>query len=152
MSAHPRRRRDPTYAPGWPALENISGELRFIRNRMEIANASGQVMGARGCLTSMASCRTLNTAAAICRSTARPAGPLQAFCSICAPPHRPRAGRADPRRKTQGAGALKLKLDIPLAHADATQVSGEYQFLRNGVRLVGYAVPPLSEVSGVLRF
>lgn len=140
------------YAPGWPALENISGELRFIRNRMEIANASGQVMGARlfnvnGVLPD------IEHSSSHLQIEGQASGPTQAFLQyLRATPIDRVLGGLTRAAQTQGAGALKLKLDIPLAHADATQVSGEYQFLRNGVRLVGYAVPPLSEVSGVLRF
>ena len=71
--------------PGWPALENISGELRFIRNRMEIANASGQVMGARlfnvnGVLPD------IEHSSSHLQIDGQASGPTRVFCSICAPP------------------------------------------------------------------
>ena len=56
------------------------------------------------------------------------------------------------RAANPGRGALKLKAGYSAGACRCHQVSGEYQFLRNGVRLVVMQVPPLSEVSGVLRF
>lgn len=140
------------YAPGWPALENIHGELRFIRNRMEIVNASGQAMGARlfnvnGVLPD------IEHASSHLRIEGQASGPTAAFVQyLRATPVDRALGGLTRAARTQGDGALRLKLDIPLANADATRVDGEYQFRRNAITLTDYAIPPLSEVSGTLRF
>ena len=39
------------YAPGWPALEEISGTLRVQGPRLAVAVDSGRVFGARGAAT-----------------------------------------------------------------------------------------------------
>lgn len=140
------------YAPGWPALEQIDGELLFLGNRMEIRQASGRVMGAQlhavnGVLPD------IEHASSHLQVEGQARGPTLAFIQFlrASPIDRLLGGLASAARP-QGNGELSLKLDIPLNDANATQVKGEYRFARNAITFADYAIPPLTEVSGPLQF
>ena len=107
------------YAPGWPRIQDIDGELIFERERMEITARSGTILGAR-----LANVRVEHPEArarprAHLLVSGQAEGPSAEFLEfIAASPLRDKAGAFAAGMKAAGRGRLRLKLDLPLADLD----------------------------------
>ena len=139
------------YAPGWPAIDKIDGELRFLNEKMEIDAPRAEVFG-----VALGPVRVgipdLGAHAPHLTVDGQAAGQTADFVRYL------RASRLNAilggfpdRIRAGGSGKLALKLDIPLAHAVDTRVEGGYRFVDNRLEL-GRGIPPLARVSGELRF
>ncbi len=79
-------------------------------------------------------------------------GAVQGFLRyMAASPVREWTAHVADNARAQGNGELKLKLDMPLANADATRVDGSFRFPGNDVML-NAQMPQLGGASGVIAF
>lgn len=138
------------YAPGWPRIEGISGELLFEGAGMRIKANRGRIFGATlADVTAVLPDFESNDVLTV-RGTA--SGPTQDFLRFIA--ESPVAASinhfTDPFR-VEGAGSLDLQLVLPLAKIEASRVKGEYQFARNALQ-VDPALPVFTEAGGRVAF
>ena len=138
------------YAPGWPKIEGISGELLFEGAGMRIKANRGRIFGAElkdvtAVLPDFESDDVLTV-----RGTA--SGPTQDFLRFIA--ESPVAASinhfTDPFR-VEGSGSLDLHLVLPLAKIETSRVKGEYQFAHNALR-VAPSLPAFTEAAGRVAF
>ena len=138
------------YAPGWPRVEDIVGELSFERDRLEIVGRSGSILGTQlsNVRVSMPSLRSAERHVVLSGQadghTAQFLGFLQS-----SPLRQAAAFAAD--MKAAGRGKLRVKLDLPLAAPPRTRVTGEYDFAANQVTVLPW-LPPLEGASGRVGF
>jgi len=139
------------FAPGWPELTKIGGELLFEGRRMLITANQGGVYGVtvRGATAAIADLGSDDPLLAI---NGRAAGPTADFLRYIV--SSPVAGWIDhftDAMRASGNGTLQLGLQIPLARADKSSAQGEYVIADNRIE-VAAGVPPLSGSSGRVRF
>lgn len=140
------------YAEGWPAITDIDGELRFEGPLMRISAQRARIfdvalngvvaevpeLGARG--------------GEIMTVRGRASGPTAGFLRFVAEsPVSARIGGFTDGMQAEGAGALDLKLVMPLHHVSDTAVKGEYRFADNRLKVVD-ALPPLTQAAATVRF
>lgn len=139
------------YAPGWPRIDGIQGELLFDKERMLITAQRGNLMGAAlGPVT--AELPDLGSADEILHVHGKAKGETAAFLKFLeASPVGDHIDHATQDMSASGQGELDLKLTIPLKHADDTQVAGAFRFDGNHL-LVEPGVPAFDDVRGKLEF
>ena len=138
-------------AQGWPQVEDIEGELVFERNRMEIAGRRARILGASvsGVRVSIAQ---LGKPGAELQIQGSAEGRTAEFLDyIHQSPVRGMIGGFTDGTSASGSGRLRLKLVLPLARLDASQVEGEYRFIGNTVHLDA-RLPPLERANGTIAF
>jgi uncharacterized protein (TIGR02099 family) len=138
------------YGDNWPNIERIDGDLLFRGRRMEISASQGFSMGARlsgvrAEIADLAQQRLLTVAGDAEGQTTDflkfiSASPVSGFID-----------RFTEGMQAEGAGRLRLRLDIPLLSLERTRVAGGYQFLSNKLQ-IDPAVPVLEQVTGRLDF
>ncbi|MBL8376783.1 MAG: TIGR02099 family protein [Burkholderiales bacterium] len=140
------------YAPDWPGVESVKGELIFERQRMEFrGNTPGTVGGTRlGRLE--VKIADLGARPAVLTMNGGAEGPTQAFLEFIndSPVH----GMIDKFTETMragGTGRLTLQLTLPIKEVQKTRVTGQYTFVNNDIRLDD-DLPQLARVNGVLAF
>ncbi|MFO1310555.1 MAG: YhdP family protein [Burkholderiales bacterium] len=138
------------YAPGWPALTDIDGDVRFEGPGMVVNARSARVAGAavgpvKAEIPNLgANAPQLNVQGEAMGAT----GDFLRFVNTS-----PVGGWIDhftDQAEATGNGKLSLKLAIPLGNPGAAKVTGDYQFLANTLRLP--SVPLLTQVNGHLDF
>jgi uncharacterized protein (TIGR02099 family) len=139
------------YAPGWPRIEDIVGELTFERDRMEIVGRSGSILGAQlsNVRVAMPSLDTRDRHVLISGQADGPTAEFLRF--VHSSPLAEAAGAFTAGIKTAGRGKLRLKLDLPLAALPKSRVSGEYEFAANQVTFMPW-LPPIEGGSGRVAF
>ncbi len=139
------------YAPRWPVLEDISGQLAVRGHRLSIDIASARVFGARiGPATTVLP--DLGSHEPVLEVRGEGEGSSADFLRFLAEsPIEGGAGAFSRSVQASGRGHLALSLEVPLKHSIDTQVSGRYRFSDN-VLLSGSGVPRLEQLSGVLSF
>jgi uncharacterized protein (TIGR02099 family) len=138
------------YANGWPRISDIDCELRFERDRMEIAGRSATILGARlanvrASIPSLASDRRV----LIAGEAHGPTGEFLKF--IDDSPLRRRTGGLTSSLSASGAGQLRLKLELPLANLASSKVAGEYEFADNDLT-VHQQLPSIEHAGGKIEF
>lgn len=137
------------YAPNWPAVTGLDGEVRIKGNQLTVA-ASGRILGTR-VERATASIQDLATSQGI-QIDGNVKGPtLEFFHFIAQSPLDKTLGGLGTLARSTGDGQLALKLDIPFVNADNTKVSGSYRVVGNKLQ-IGDAMPELSEVRGDISF
>ena len=139
------------YAPAWPAIDDISGKLRFKGSEMRVEADRGRVGDAAiGATTAVIAALGNGDEVLELRGTA--AGPTQGFLDfVSGSPVAELIGNATDAYRASGDGALSLSLSLPLRRLDQSQVDGEYRFADNVVRLA-QALPPLEQASARVGF
>ncbi|QDQ28386.1 TIGR02099 family protein [Chitinimonas arctica] len=137
------------YAPDWPGVRELNGQVRIKGGRLTIA-AAGKILD-----TSVeradAVIDDLETSTAI-RINGAVSGPsAEFFRFIAQSPLDATLDGLGKAARASGNGQLDLKLDIPFENADATRVTGRYRFTGNRLQ-IGEAMPELSELNGELGF
>lgn len=137
------------YASAWPRIEDIVGELKFERDRVEIVGRSGSILGAqlsnvRVSIPSLRAERHVLVSGEADGQSAHflrflRASPLGDTAQFAA------------EMKAEGQGKLRLKLDLPLAELAKTRVSGEYDFAANDVTVLPW-LPPVEAAAGRVAF
>ncbi|HEY3433865.1 MAG TPA: YhdP family protein [Rhodocyclaceae bacterium] len=139
------------YAPSWPKIDGIQGELLFDKVRMLITAKSGNLMGAAlGPVT--AELPDLMVTDEIMLIHGKAKGDTGSFLKFLeASPVGNHIDHATQDMTATGNGELDLKLTIPLKHVDDTKVAGTYRFDGNHL-LVEPGVPAFDDVRGKLDF
>ncbi|MFO1344954.1 MAG: YhdP family protein [Rhodocyclaceae bacterium] len=139
------------YAPGWPQLEHIDGDLRFEGAGMRVDARSGALFGTRISNT-VAEIPDFDAANPLLTVKGKVEGPVTDFFRfIEASPVGESLEHATSDMSATGNGALDLSLHIPLATVEQTKVSGDFHFLGAQVT-VEPLLPPLTNVKGLLQF
>ncbi len=139
------------YAPGWPAIEGINGQLHFDGKRMEVTSNKASVLGARVSNAHVV-LPDLFTPDRVLTATGQAEGPTAEFLKFIAQsPVNNMIGGITANMSAAGNGRLQLKLDLPLARLTETKVAGSYQFTGNQV-IIDTDWPPVAQASGRLEF
>ena len=140
------------YAPDWPGIDGIDGWLIFKGLGMTVTTSAGQILGiplgpVKAVIPDLHHSDTTHLEI---EGTA--AGPLAGFLEfIRQSPVFDYTERFTAAIKAEGQGALRLSLDLPLHHLDASRVAGELKLADARLDL-GRSLPPLAEVNGSLSF
>ena len=139
------------YASGWPRIEDIEGELRFERNKMDITGRSGTILGARlaGVRAAVSSLGAKDAHLEVSGQAEGPTGEFFRYIEV-SPVRRMTGGVTGPM-SASGRGKLRLKLDIPLDAPASTRVAGDYEFAANSIT-VHPQLPPLERAGGRVSF
>lgn len=139
------------YAPSWPQIDNITGELEFVGRRMTIKASSGSIFGVTvsGVTAQIDDLIAKDSPLMV---SGRANGPTADFLRFVeASPVAERIDHFTEAMTASGNGQLDLKLTLPLRRLDDTRIDGAFQFANN--RLVpDPALPPLTETNGRLLF
>lgn len=140
------------YAPGWPAIEGIDGELRFagpgLRVEAERARVFGVALG--GVVADIPDLDTRRSG--LMTITGRARGPSTDFLRFIAEsPLAARIGALTDALQVEGEGELALRLAMPLKALADTEVQGEYRFADNRVGVLAQ-LPPIERAAGRVRF
>ena len=138
-------------APGWPAIEDITGDLLFDAARMRIGASQGQILGATVGPV-VAEIADLEAPEELLTVEGKARGPTAAFLRfIEASPVGERIDHFTEDMRGIGNGELELKLSMPLRHVVDTRVTGGYRFDGNKLA-VAPGVPALDDVRGRIEF
>lgn len=138
-------------AQGWPAIEQIDGELLFDRASMTIQGRTGRIFGVAVQATT-ARIADLHSKDPLLEIDGNTQGPLQDYLRYL--DESPVGGWIDHATqgfRGQGQAHLHLKLQIPLAQMASTRVQGALQ-LQDNELIVAAAVPPLKALHGQIDF
>jgi uncharacterized protein (TIGR02099 family) len=139
------------YVEGWPAFENVTGDLLFAGARMVIRAQRASLWGVQ-----------LNDVKAEIADLDKPEVPMVITGGARGPTadflrfidSSPVGGYIDnvtEGMKAAGAGELRLRLELPLHDLDSTRVDGHYRFLAN--QLVYHPdLPSIADINGELHF
>ncbi len=139
------------FAPGWPRIEDIAGELVFDRERMHIAGRNGVIQG-----VALSNVRVdianLDDPHPQLTVNGQADGATADFLRYIAssPVRGMSGGFTDPMSAT-GRGRLQLKLVLPLKEPEKTRVDGEYEIFANNI-VVSEELPPIERASGKVSF
>ena len=138
------------YAERWPVVSDVDADVRIDGTKLVVDATRGRIMGAQ-IGRARAEIADLHDPRPVLRISGDVAGPTSEFVAfIAATPVTDWIGHFTERVTATGDGRLALRFDLPLKEPGATSVTGEYQFIGNGLA-VGSA-PPLTQVSGKLGF
>ena len=139
------------HIPGWPRIEDMSGDLQFHNSRMEFDGSQASILGTK---VSRANLNITDMAApdATLRSEIQASGPTRQFFKFATSSQ----GSGDNRGLVDniniaGEGTLLLELGIPLDHPETFKLSGSYQFIDNQID-PGAHLPNLSDINGIVAF
>jgi uncharacterized protein (TIGR02099 family) len=139
------------YVPGWPAFENVTGDLLFAGARMVIRAQRAALWGVQ--LNDVkAEIADLDRHDQPMVITGGARGPTADFLRFI--DSSPVGGYIDnvtEGMKAGGGGELRLRLDLPLLDLDATKVDGHYRFLATQL-VYQPGLPPISDINGELHF
>jgi len=139
------------YAEGWPAFENVTGDLLFAGSRMVIRAQRATLWGVQ-LADVKAEIADLSVHMPTLVVTGGAGGPTADFLRfIDGSPVGGYIDRVTEGMKAGGGGELRLRLDLPLHDIAATRVDGRYRFLANQL-VYGADLPPVSDINGELHF
>ncbi len=139
------------YAPGWPRIENIDGSLVFERDRIDIVGRRARTLGVdlSDVHVSISSLVEPHTSVRISGEAQGATGRFLAFVR-----ESPVSGMIDGATNdfsATGYGRLRLNLMLPLDNLAKSEISGEYRFGSNSIRLMP-GVPPIEDAGGRVAF
>lgn len=139
------------YAPDWPQIDHINGELEFVGKRMLIQGNRGTLYGVTlsDVKAQIADLSVTDVALQVTGQAAGPTGDFLRF--IEASPVGASIDHFTEDMSAQGNGALNLKLTLPLNHLETSKVEGSYQFAANKLQ-IDNDLPLLGDVNGRLQF
>jgi uncharacterized protein (TIGR02099 family) len=138
------------YADGWPEITNISGDLVFRGNRMDVHAWEGAVLGVHLAKV-RAEIPDLAAKEEILNVSGEAEGASGDFLAFIA--KSPVSRMIDDFTRgwqAQGMGRLGLKLSIPLGDTAKSTIAGAYQLINNTVRFPG--LPAMEQASGRVEF
>jgi len=138
------------YAPGWPKIEGVSGDLIFEGAGMTVKARRGRIFGAE--LKDVLAVLPDFETDSVLTVHGSAHGPSQDFLRFIAesPVAESINHFTDPFR-VEGSGSLDLQLVLPLRKLSDSRVKGEYQFTRNRLQ-VNPTLPPFTEAGGRVGF
>lgn len=138
-------------APAWPALTELAGELVFRGAGMEIRGVQGKVMGAAR-LQVAADARIPDFHASVVEVQGRIQGPVaESLAVVNTSPVRRMLNDALARTTGTGNADVGLRLSLPLAHLDRSQVQGSVALAGNDVQISPDS-PLLTRARGTVQF
>ena len=138
-------------AGAWPALTQLSGELVFDRNGMEIKDAAGEFAGAPG-LQVKAAAQIPDFRATVVSVSGDVKGPLaQALGVVNGSPLAAMTGGALAKASGSGATAVRLQLELPIASLEKSRVQGTVTLPGNDVQITPDS-PLLARARGAVTF
>ncbi|WP_243632225.1 YhdP family protein [Parazoarcus communis] len=140
------------YAPDWPPIEDIDGEVRFEGPGMRIEAVRGRIFGVLLSKVSAVVPDLDVQPSEVMTLTGRAAGTTSDFLRFVSesPVSRRIDGFTDGMR-AEGNGTLDLKLVMPLRSVVDTEVVGSYRFSGNRLWVVE-GLPALEQAAGSLAF
>ncbi|MDD3449408.1 MAG: YhdP family protein [Gammaproteobacteria bacterium] len=141
------------YTPGWPRLEGVRAELRFLGRGMEIRAGDGRIFGSR-IESARATIADLHGKPAILEVKGRTRGPgADGLRYLFESPLKERFARYLSTAEVEGEIALDLDLSLPLAHDMGVdqRVAGAVHFDGNTLRFRDLDLE-LDEAGGTLSF
>lgn len=140
------------YAPGWPKLENVVGDLIFRGARMDVNGHAANTWGMKIGKVHVAIPDLLAPGGEILEIDGNAAGPTADMLKFVE--QSPVSGMIDQfteGMRAAGNGNLQLKIKIPLRNSNDTQVAGSWQFANNRVTVID-ELPTLEQVNGKIEF
>ena len=140
------------YAPGWPRITNVRGQLVFHDKAMELTADSGSILATRLGPVKVVIPDLHYSWEETVFVDGRAQGETRAFLDFIrnSPVHAYTDGFTE-AFKTTGEGELALHLRLPVRNLDATAVSGSFTLKDNRLD-PGGELPSLEGVSGTLSF
>jgi uncharacterized protein YhdP len=135
----------------WPALTQLSGELLFDANSMQVRGAQGRFPGAQG-LQVKADARIpdLRTTTVIVNGEVR--GPLaESLAIVNGSPVSALVGDALAKASANGNADLRLQLQLPVSAMERSRISGSVTLAGNDVQITP-DTPLLARARGVVSF
>ena len=143
--------RVPAGGAGWPALTQLSGELVFERNGMQVKRAAGRFVGAPG-LQVKAEAQIADYGATVVAVKGDVSGPLvQALGIVNASPLSELTGHALARAVGGGNADVRLKLELPIAALAKSRVQGSVTLAGNDIQITPDS-PMLARARGTVTF
>jgi uncharacterized protein (TIGR02099 family) len=135
----------------WPALTQLSGELVFDRESMQVNGAAGTFTGGTG-LQVKAQAQIPNLRATSVAVTGEVRGPLaQALGVVNNSPVSAMIGQALGKASANGNADVKLALELPIATIEKSTVRGTVTLAGNDVQITPDS-PMLARARGVVTF
>ena len=135
----------------WPALTELSGELVFERNGMQVRRALGRFTGAPA-LQVKAEAQIPNWRATTVAVTGEVRGPMvQALGIVNGSPVSGMIGNALAKSTGTGNADVRLRLDLPIATLDQSKVQGSVTFAGNDIQITPDS-PLLARSFGAVTF
>lgn len=135
----------------WPALANLSGELVFRGNGMEVRNAVGRFSGAPN-LEVKAEARIPDFHHTTVAVTGQVRGPVnESLTVVNASPVSDMVGKALDKARASGPADLRLALNLPVAQIEKSTVSGTVTLGGNEIQFTPDS-PQLSRARGTVSF
>ncbi|MBY4598131.1 TIGR02099 family protein [bacterium BD-1] len=151
MAYVPRHLQPEGQAP-WPALEDLSGELIFDHNTMQVKNASGGVQGHPGWRFTRVQAGIADLGHTRVLVEAEGRGALTSALGIVnASPVGGFIQHALDRATASGDAGLLLKLDLPVENIDNAKVEGSVSLMGNDLSITP-EVPRLAQAHGAVVF
>ncbi len=142
----------PANALPWPALEQLSGELVFDGNRLQIHRATGKLAGAAGFQMAQAEAQIADLAHSVVVFKAQGRGPLADMLGVVnRSPLAAITGNALDQASASGPADLQLRLQLPIANLDKSKVQGSLTLGGNDLQITPGS-PALGRARGVLHF
>jgi uncharacterized protein (TIGR02099 family) len=143
----------PGGTPVWPTFADIDGQVLFERGGMSFLARRATVQGIAGVTLQDVNGRIDDLSDhGHLEIDGGASGAVQGFLQyMAASPVREWTGHVADNSRAQGNGELRLKLDMPLANANATRVDGSFRFPGNDV-VLNAQLPQLGGASGVIAF
>jgi len=135
----------------WPALTELSGELLFERNGMQVRRALGRFTGAPA-LQVKAEAQIPNWRATTVAVTGEVRGPMvQALGIVNGSPVSGMIGNALAKSTGSGSADVRLRLDLPIAALEQSKVQGSVTFAGNDIQITPDS-PLLARSFGAVTF
>ena len=143
----------PKDSPPWPLLTQVAGDLVLDHDNLQIKAGRGLLSVGTGLLFNKTEVSISKLyAAPVVAVTAEARGPLsEALAFVNASPVGVWTGNALARTSVSGAADFKVKLAIPLEHAEKSTVQGSVTLTSNDFQFAP-GVPRLTRAKGVVAF
>ncbi|NPC55044.1 YhdP family protein [Caenimonas soli] len=135
----------------WPALTQLSGELVFERNGMQVKKAAGHFAGAPH-LQVKTEAQIADFQTTTVAVTGEVRGPLaEALGVVSGSPLSAMTGHALAKASGSGNADVRLKLELPVANLDKSKLQGSVTLAGNDIRITPDS-PLLSRSRGAVNF
>ena len=142
----------PATALPWPALEQLSGELVFDGNTLQVNRASGSLAGASGFQITRAEAQIADLGHSVVVVKAQGRGPLADMLGVVnRSPLAALTGNALDQATANGPADLQLRLQLPIANMDKSKIQGSITLGGNDVQ-ISPGSPALGRARGVVNF
>jgi uncharacterized protein (TIGR02099 family) len=140
-----------SYSPGWPGIQKVNGKALFVGKRMLIEAEQAETLGVslKGV---QASIDNLDAWEPLLEIKGQGQGELAKMVAfVNQSPVREILNEALINAQVEGNANLDLRLNIPIANPEKTQVKGDLTLKGNSIRVVR-GMPVVSNVDGIIQF